>query len=204
MKRLRKKPKGSKTSHGVAKSTSGKGGDDPVQGLRQRLAEMEFRAARYELALHSFDTRPPDASPTESQGSVGILQSDFERELLEMEALGLPQLAVSIGALAASERPEELPAIGILVTADIGEGLEISLLRLLEEHHNKPFARLLFLCQRLDVLPFLGRYGFAYCEVTNPPDPNELAVIARKFGIEQVRHLSDGSLVWRSSQAGKR
>ena len=71
---------------------------------------------------------------------------------------------------------------------------------LLTEHHHRPFARPIFLCRSLGLLPILGRAGLAVRQMLGT-DAEEFAAAALRHGITQVRALADGRLLWSADDA---
>ena len=114
--------------------------------LRERGARLEFQAMQYELASGQaftlnveFPSRKPVPAPSVSNISA------VTRALAENPHL--PALDIPLGRIAFSRVAETLPVIAMLCPDIDSKSLAAYFLDMLEEHHRKPFAKLLFVCK---------------------------------------------------------
>lgn len=160
------------------------------QDLGIRLAGYEYRAMLSELGQPEvFDLQidfPGDASP---ELKVPLLTG-------VREVAHLPQLNVTLGTIAWVHDPEQLPVIGIHCPPVDPDRTREGLSALITAHHIKPFARFVFLCSNLRIVPLLGRYQFCY-EHIGVSDPIQLANrLAHRFNLSEIRNLVTGNRVW--------
>lgn len=159
---------------------------DPNMAAR-RLARAEFTLLLQEL--DRLAAAPPPPAPAGRGGEIGFIPP------------GLPPLPVPLGHIATAPRPETLPVVGVALPAADSDGCVSALTRLLSGHHASPFARLLFVAETLELLPLLGRYGFA---VTRRPEGSLDDVgpyLAARFGMQQLRRLITADLIWSADTA---
>lgn len=157
-----------------------------------RLAQLEFRELRAELANPSvFDLKIDFASAAPPQAPT--LPFVLDRYAPHR----LPVLNVPLGRIAWTDQPDSLPVIGVLCPDLDHKVLRHALLDLLATHHAKPFAKLLFMCQALRPIPFLGRYGFAYEFLGNQGFENAARRAGLRYGAGEIRNLIDGKVIWR-------
>ncbi len=160
------------------------------QELGRRLADHEYRAVIAELSSPEvFDLEidfPDLPAPT-----LNIPLLTEEREVAH-----LPQLNVTLGTMAWVYDASRLPVIGIFCPPVETAGTREALSALLTAHYAKPFARFVFLCSDLRIVPFLGRYQLAY-ESLGRAEPNDVATrLARRFGMTEIRNLITGNRIW--------
>ena len=140
----------------------------------------------------------PAAAARRALDSAGIVQP--VEDAAERRLMALDQIPVPLGQIASPPRGPALPAIGILVPEVFDAAALAGLSSLLTEHHHRPFARPIFLCRSLGLLPILGRAGLAVRQMLGT-DAEEFAAAALRHGITQVRALADGRLLWSADDA---
>ena len=158
-----------------------------------RLAQLEYREMHRELqnpALFDlsidFDFAPgPDAPRMPSV-------------LDDPASAHLPALNVPLGRIAWMDEPGRLPAIGIYLADNDPEGIRTAFADLMNAHHARPFARLVFLCQGFRMMPFLGRFGFAFDHVGDQPVDTVAPRLHKRFGLIQIRDLASSQLLWQA------
>ena len=166
--------------------------DNRQMGIR--LAQLEFREMRTELDNPSLFDLKIDF-PGESRPHTPPFASALDEQILRR----LPVLNVPLGKIAWIQEPEALPAIAILCRDIDHRILAKALLDLMQAHHARPFARLVFVCASLRPIPFLGRYGFAYEYLGDQNIASAGHRLAARYGIDEVRDLVDGEVIWRRS-----
>lgn len=164
--------------------------------IGERLARHEYLALRRELqspGAFSFQVDLGASSPP-SAGLSDLQQPelDFDPALLAT----LPELPVPLGRIAWVKRPEVLPVTGVLIEQTDFDTLSQALLSLLAEHHQKPFARLVFLCRGLEPVHVLGRYGFIAHHVSQAELDQLGPILARRYGMSQIWSLQSGQRSW--------
>ncbi|MBP0483089.1 hypothetical protein [Sagittula salina] len=167
------------------------------QELGRRLARYEFEALKrdlsdpgaFDLRLEFGDVRP---------GRL-LLDPDLDTAPQTLDAL--PRLPVPLGRVAWADHPEDLPVTGILIGDLRPPVLASGLLALLTEHHQQPFARLLFLCRTLAPVHVLGRYGFICACIGDAPVDGVGITLGLRHGLHQIRTLDEGALLWSSETA---
>jgi hypothetical protein len=110
------------------------------------------------------------------------------------EYSGLPPMNVPLGQIAWTDN--ELPVLGIHLGEITGIDLKHAMLSLLSEHHRKPFCKFIFLCQNLNILPFLGRYQFAYQYKQQEWLSSDYIHLKHRYAMKQVRNIADGKTIW--------
>jgi hypothetical protein len=157
-----------------------------------RLAQFEFREMQAELdnpALFDLKIDFPDQSDSFAPDLTTLALPPMSRRL--------PILRVSLGKTAWAEDPEALPSLGMYVPDLPGDHLRAGLRGFFVAHHARPFCRPVFICETMRPVPFLGRYGFV-CEYLGR---HRLEIfterIHQRFGINQLRALTTGELLWR-------
>jgi len=162
------------------------------QEMGTRLASREFHSLLAELeSAQLFDLEidfPNDPGP---ELMLPILADDpsFHR---------LPRLNVTLGSVAWVDDPDSLPVLGIFVPDGKQAALRKALTSLMAEHYSKPFARFVFLCESLRLVPFFGRYNFTFEHLGKLPPSLAARRIHQRFGAEQIRDLVSGKLLWRA------
>lgn len=161
----------------------------------QRLAKIEFQNMLFELTTGDVGggklTTPARAAATVPDRAQGRIPGFAQGPQMPRQPLNVP-----LGRIAWAEAPGALPVIGIFCPAETKGTLADNLLNLLSEHHRKPFSRLLFICESLLLLPFLGRYGFAYHHLNGVGTNLVFTMLRQRYDLQQVRHLEDGMLIW--------
>ena len=114
---------------------------------------------------------------------------------------GLPPLDLPLGDIAYHDHPERLPVIGIRLPAAPDPACLSALAAFFAEHRAHPFLRPVFLLSGYELLPLLGRYGFAYQVVGAEDDPVAFEYLQTRFGMIEVRDLIGARPVWKSSLA---
>ncbi|WP_282092542.1 hypothetical protein [Epibacterium ulvae] len=159
-----------------------------------RLAQLEFQnlsqeldqPGLFDLAL-DFPTIPPE-----------VPQTFMPNIALTPVAAHLPALNVTLGRTAWVEDPDDLPVVGIWI-GDLGSTtLRPALKALLRKHYITPFARYVFLCETMRVIPFLGRYDFSY-DYIGPASPLEAVKrLQIRYAMVQMRDLASGAALWKA------
>ena len=160
-----------------------------------RLAEYEYREMCRELendALFDLNIDFGDEAPAGALHAPSIL--------VDAAARRLPVLNVPLGSIAWQAEPQRLPTLGIYLGDAAPEALRQPFRDLMLAHHSQPFARLVFLCQGVRVVPFLGRYGFAVEHVGRQAVEDFAPRMRLRFGLTQIRELAGGRLLWKSEE----
>ena len=156
------------------------------QDLARRLADHEHAAMRAEI-------RSGDAFKVPRLGASARLPAALPGGPLPAN---LAPLSVPLARIAAHRDPESLPCVGVLME-DAGPGSIHALLGLAGELNAGAFARVLFLTRCLSFIPFLSRYGFA-CQGVGEARIEDIGNrLGPRFGIEQIRDLRSGRVLWR-------
>ncbi|MEM0946190.1 MAG: hypothetical protein AAGK37_02200 [Pseudomonadota bacterium] len=113
----------------------------------------------------------------------------------------LPPLSTPLGDIAVHTHPERLPVMGVLLPPDADAACLAALGVLLSEHHAHPFFRPVFLALGYDLLPLLGRYGFAYHVVTKDAEEAAYDYLASRYRMLAVRKLIGADPVWAAPQS---
>ncbi|MFY0666058.1 MAG: hypothetical protein JXQ97_15650 [Natronospirillum sp.] len=155
-----------------------------------RLARLEFQSLLNELASgvlaknHDFDLPSFEiADPSDAW-----TRPDFT---------GLPvpdAVDVPLGSIAYSSEMKDLPTIGIYCPA--GAALANGLPKLLLDLNKRAFARLVFICQSIDIIPFLGRCGFCTMAQLEAPIEESFIWASKKFDVSEVRSALTAELLW--------
>lgn len=156
----------------------------------ERLVKHEFRALMSDLDSGDFLLPSSKTPASHPQGLVW-----HDSALLAGLYASLPALNVPIGAIAVADQGGQLPNIGIFIPDERQDRLKFALMDFFGEHHNKPFCNPVFLTNRLDILPFFRRFGFAVYYENAGWDRNALTEIRRRHGLLQVRELIHGSTI---------
>jgi len=161
------------------------------QEMGSRLAHLEFQAMMRELSNPNlFDLRldfPNDPGPWLVPP---VLTEDLSSQRL-------PLLNVTLGKTAWVNDPASLPVIAMFVPDTDSLTLREALGALLTVHYNRPFARFVFLCESLRPVPFLGRYQLTYEHLGKLPPAVAAKRLRLRFGVQQIRNLVSGQLLWR-------
>ena len=166
------------------------------RAMGPRLAELEFRDMLAELSdpkLFDLEIDFPGDPASLPPAPKPLTDDPFSRLL--------PRLDLTLGKIAWVENPRDLPAMGIYCPDTPGDVLRDALRGLMTEHHSKPFARLVFLCESFRPIPFLGRYGLTYEHLGAIPVAQAAARLYRRFGIVQMRDILTGGPIWRAPQS---
>ncbi len=161
------------------------------QQMGPRMAQLEFREMRRELeSPELFDLS------IDFEEGAGPDAPQLESILTEPVSRHLPPLNVPLGRIAWLEEPQRLPVIGIYLGDRDPERIRNPFGDLMHAHHAEPFARLVFLCQRFRMVPFLGRFGFAFEHVGDQDVADFAPRLHRRFGMIQIRDLFSSRLLW--------
>ena len=162
------------------------------QEMGARLAQLEFQAMMRDLSNpHLFDLRidfPNDPGPWLIPP---VLTEDPSSQRL-------PRLNVTLGKTAWVHDPASLPVLAMFVPDTDSLTLREALGSLLTVHYTRPFARFVFLCESLRPVPFLGRYELTYEHLGKLPPAVAAQRLRLRFGVEQIRDLVSGQLLWRA------
>ncbi len=161
------------------------------QDLGRKLAQHEYNTLTAELgSANVFDLSidfPNDPAP-----DIDLPGLDSAVELAQ-----LPRLDIPLGTVAWHHAPETLPIVGIFCPDAKPDDIRAGLGALVAIHHSKPFARFLFLCESLRLVPLLGRYEFAY-EFLGTRTPFEFGErLNHRFGMTEIRDLVTSQLIWK-------
>lgn len=111
---------------------------------------------------------------------------------------GLPKLNVPLGRIFWATVTRDLPVIGLVIPNQAQpRDLIAGFGAFATAQHSDPFCRPIFVTQRLDILPFLGRYGFAIHHQWRPVTPRDFDYLANRYDLGQARGLLDGTLIWK-------
>lgn len=164
-----------------------------VTAMRQKIATMEFRALVGELeAIAAGQIVLPH-----STASLGTLPVAAESDALA--AAGLPQLPLRLGSIALDDGADGLPKLAILLPAGQDKTTALALIRLFGQHNLAPVGRMVFLCPSPAFLPLFSRFGFSIHLTRGWTD--DLDWLAARFGLDEVRQLTDGAVLWRAADA---
>jgi hypothetical protein len=158
--------------------------------LARRLADYEHQSMRIEL----LSGRAFDVPRLRKGGPMsGALQTGT------VPANAAP-IQAPLARIAAHWDPESLPCVGVVM-----EGADVAsvqaLLGLAGELNAGAFARILFLVRCLTLIPLLSRYGFA-CQSVGTASVGEIgASVAPRYGLDQVRDLQSGDVLWQSKSS---
>lgn len=156
-----------------------------------RLARLEFQALLQDLnngALsRAYAFELPDF-PGQPDDPISLIPDFAGRPMPD-------SLEVPLGAIAFSNEKKDLPTIGIYCPDD--PGLVNALPRLLLDLNQRAFARLVFLCQSLEIIPFLGRYGFCFHVMGSTETEEDFLWASKKFGVSEVRSALSTELLWK-------
>ncbi|MES2845807.1 MAG: hypothetical protein V4747_12320 [Pseudomonadota bacterium] len=162
--------------------------------LSERLARLEYEAMMLELRSGAafsvrlrFGARRAAASPAVASASA----------LLAAETSGLAPIFVPLGKTAWVPNPARLPVFGVALVDQGEQALAETLLPLLAEHHRRPFCRFVFLLDSFRAVPFLGRYGFAMHRLDGRALADQIAPLAARFGLAEVRSGVGAQLLWK-------
>lgn len=159
-----------------------------VEAMRQRIATMEFRALTGELEAIAAGQITLPQSPV----SIGTVP--FRAEAETLAAAGLPQLPLRLGSIAVDDGAEALPKLAIAVPAGQVETSALAFIHLFSQQNLAPVGRLLFLCESPEFLPLLRRFQFSVHLTRSWPE--DLEWLVARFGLDEVRNLSDGAVLW--------
>jgi hypothetical protein len=165
----------------------------------ERLALLEFQNLLRELESgRAFDLEidlPEDFAPPDS-----IQSRQFSAAARGGDYRDLKPLDVPLGRVASVSDPTQLPVFGIYCPDGPKAELARDFFRLLSEHHRQPFARMVFICETLVAVPFLGRYGFAIHHLNAETLDDVMPDLEKKFAISEVRALADAQLLWQPAR----
>ncbi|MEQ3728941.1 MAG: hypothetical protein ABNH38_16125 [Tateyamaria sp.] len=116
-----------------------------------------------------------------------------------LEPTGLPAIEVPLGDIAFHEHPERLPVIGVRMPDRYDPLCFSALTAFMSEHHIRPFFRPIFLLSGCELLPLLGRYGFAYHVLSSDNDEEEFGYLNLRYLMSSARDLLDTKLIWASA-----
>jgi len=171
-----------------------------IPGARDyRLAELEFRALVAELvhgAAPGFET----VTPMSQTDDTALVASTPNSAPPDLDVFGLPALRVPLGHIACAPNSDDLKVIGILIPRAPVDALRPGLAALFGEHHRSPFGKLLFICEDLDLIALLGRYGFAYHHLQYRVPEHDFAMLAARFAMTEVRNLTNGTPIWHAPE----
>lgn len=168
------------------------------QMLGPRLAQLEFQQMMRELENPSLFELKIDF-PEQKSAPPLTLPNLADHPM----ANRAPVLNVTLGKTAWFEMPDSLPVVGIFVADHLQHETRLALAALLRQHYAAPFARFVFLCASMRIIPFLGRYEFTY-EYVSAQNPVTLARRLRlRYGMEQIRDLLNGQPIWRGKPVPK-
>ena len=160
-----------------------------------KLAQYEFRAMMRELAdptVFELEIDFPNPPAPSFRPTLMTNGPEIRR---------LPQLNVQLGAVAWHTNPQDLPTVGIFIPVAESDVLREALQSLITAHYTKPFARFVFLCESLRVVPILGRHQFTF-EYLGTMPPSEAAMRLRyRFGIREILNLVTGNRLWSATSA---
>lgn len=162
-----------------------------------RLAELEHRSLLAELSSGT----EPAFQNVSAAGTQDRRPPVPQLPPPGPDLFGLPKLNVPLGRIAVSDDPAALGVVGILIPAAPLVDLRPDLVALFGEHHRAPFGRLLFVCEGLNLIPLLGRYGFAYHRLAPGPYDSDCAALSARFGMQELRALKDGRVIWATREA---
>lgn len=156
-----------------------------------RLAQLEYREMRRELENPElFDLS------IDFDFESGPDTPRFRPILNDPVGQRLPALNVPLGRIAWLEEPHRLPVIGIYLGDSDPERIRVPFADLMNAHHARPFARLVFLCQGFRMVPFLGRFGFAIEHVGQQSIDAFAPRVHKRFDLIQIRDLASSKLLW--------
>lgn len=111
---------------------------------------------------------------------------------------GMPKLNVPLGKIFWTKAANDLPVIGLVIPKDARPpDLIAGFGAFATAQHSAPFCRPVFVTQRLDILPFLGRYGFALHHQWPPITETDFGYLSHRHDLTQGRDLLDGTLIWK-------
>lgn len=182
----------------MAEGNGGQGSDAIMRNLIQesarsgaRLARLEFQALLQDInngALsRSYTFELPDF-PDQPDDPISLIPDFSGRPMPN-------SLEVPLGAIAFSNEKKDLPTIGIYCPDD--PGLVNALPRLLLDLNQRAFAKLVFLCQSFEIVPFLGRYGFCFQVMDGAESDENFLWASKKFGVSEVRSALSTELLWK-------
>lgn len=157
-----------------------------------RLAELEYRALLAELSSGT----EPTFQNVGGDSMATVRPHAPQLSPHGPDLFGLPTLNVPLGQIAVSDEPAALSVVGILIPDAALKDLRAELVSLFGEHHRAPFGRLLFVCEALNLIPLLGRYGFAYHRIAPGSLGRDCAMLNARFGMRELRALKDGKVIW--------
>jgi hypothetical protein len=163
------------------------------QQMGQRLAQYEFGKMQKELGnkeLFDLEIQFPGIAPARTPRIPPVT--------LDPVARRLPAINVPLGSIAWVQNPQTLPVLGIFVPDCPQATLRKALHGLLIAHATEPFARMVFICESLRPIPFLGRYKFAYEYIGATALAEVAERMALRYAITQIRDLlQPGSVLLR-------
>jgi hypothetical protein len=110
--------------------------------------------------------------------------------------VGVAALPPPLGLIAPDIKQADLVTAAILIGDEPPAKLGAQLLDFMTEHNFRPFLRPVFLCETMVPIPLLARYGFCCLPLAGGDPVAVVQSIAPRFGIAQLRALSDGRLIW--------
>jgi hypothetical protein len=159
----------------------------------EQLARHEFRLLMNDLQSGDFIYAPDSDFAAYSPPP---LEFNNDHALCKAIYSGLPVLNVPVGSIAFSANLTQLPCIGIQIIGDEPGEIKRSLINLLSEHHHSPFCRPIFLCRRLDLLPFFRRFGFAVYYQKARWVHEDYELLQLRYGLTQIRSVVSGAVLW--------
>lgn len=169
------------------------------QQMGQRLAQLEFREMGKELANPEvFDLK------IDFVESAAVPMASLATIVEDPVARRLPPLNVTLGSIAWSDAPDELPVVGIFCPHIDSVSLRAGFVDLMTAHHTQPFARFVFLCENMRPIPFLGRYKLTYEYIGSVKLEQIIHRLSRRFAVSQVVDLISGAAMWRDDHTSAR
>lgn len=160
------------------------------QEIGKKLAQHEYELVIAELAnpkVFNLEIDFPNAPAPEIRAPLLFDEADVAH---------LPRVNVTLGTVAWDVSPAKLPVVGIYCPALDHDTLREAVSALITAHFTKPFARFVFLCDDIRLVPLLGRYQFTY-EHIGAHDVMALAMrLRRRFGMQEIRDLVTGNRLW--------
>lgn len=163
------------------------------------LAEARARLARFEFEAMLRDLRGPDpfGAPARFGARPGHRAGGGPAAARKHEtASAPPPLQVPLGSIAWSSDATRLAVLGVHCPDLPDAVLAAALTTVLGQHHRRPFARLVFVCDSFRPVVFLGRYGFATHVLGGESVADAGPWLARRFAISQIRALENAALLW--------
>lgn len=160
------------------------------RAMAKRLAEIDYAAfmkelddpALFDLAIEFDDPAQPFSTLPFDPEDPGLRR--------------LPPIQVPLGKCAWAEDSVDLPVIGLHCADLPSHQMRKSLRDVIRNLHQHPFARLVFLCRSLRLVPLVGRYGYAYEFLGGIPLEDIGPRLERRYGMVEIRELETGEKLW--------